>query len=672
MKKQFLLAIICVVVISFACACSGKTNESIEVSVLEIVSFDNHTNEQEENNAQELFKKHFEEFKKHVHEGEFEEAYYSAKEASDCGDFSRECLALFKDKENADELISVGYIYLLNDEPLKAAEAVADNGSEACKEFFSFVKDNSYLIEEYFIDAEGYEYMRSLEYDDYGRMTRQQVNGPDALIYRYGKNEVLKSWERDGKEEPEEYRRYDDNGNLVYTYKNGNETIYEYDENGRWIRSKAPNTGLIEQCEYDEAGNAVLEIHSDGTKTIKEYDDAGRCVKTAKESYLGTVVDETVYDDNGRIVKTIDGSTGFVSEYEYDESGNCIAEKYSDGSTKGYEYGKSGVLLKEWGTYYDSNSNKVTYESSHSYDKYGYETGWSETRSDGTYSVGKLVSDAFGEQIKHYSETAYPYQDDDLNIVTTDWEGTNKYHFFIKSKEEEQDKNLYQYVEDIVEGSRQFPVEEEEARNYDEKFSLVFDNLPCGNVGILEKNSFLYCYQFENITDKESVKLVYKKSKNASKAAVVYMAINGEEQLVGRIDVSDFNSDYTNDAIETSSFQQSGGIYAGSYYTKNDENIVSGVCAIKDFSAEKMSVEAEIGDGTVTSFSGGVRVTGLKDNYKKYEIAEDAVLIHFNDCSITYAFVTPELFERIFAYGYEYYIGLKNGKIVFLCPIFSA
>ena len=129
--------------------------------------------------------------------------------------------------------------------------------------------------------------------------------------------------------------------------------------------------------------------------TTYQYNDKGSL--TRKENYVegkqlteGIVVEEHEYDDKGREVKTItyntlDASSKFYTEKEYDDNGNLIAEPDATGEHKtSYNYSANNGSLRSEQL---PNGSKFAY----GYDTAGNLTAVSQSTEDGEENCNNTV-----------------------------------------------------------------------------------------------------------------------------------------------------------------------------------------------------------------------------------------------------------------------------------------
>ena len=157
------------------------------------------------------------------------------------------------------------------------------------------------------------------EYDNHHRTTRE-IN-PDGSITSY---------------------EYDDNNNLVQTNTNGEITKYKYDDFGNKTNVLYSDGSCEDFC-YDSFGE--LTWHRDRDNIVYEYirDNSGNLLEYKKG---GKTVYTQAFDSRGNLTKqTVFGGKPIITEYEYDDFGNCILKKEAYSRTK-YEYDSQNRITK--------------------------------------------------------------------------------------------------------------------------------------------------------------------------------------------------------------------------------------------------------------------------------------------------------------------------------------
>lgn len=157
---------------------------------------------------------------------------------------------------------------------------------------------------------------------------------------------------------------YDEKGNILSQIltMDGNVTRYDYtyDTNGRRIAADySAHDGVTVNYifDYDEAGNMSYVYYGESTGLVYEYyftyDEMGKTsreeVVSGDDRYIYDINRE--YDANGNEIRSYCAYDGMeeISEYTYDDKGNCTKYTYSqsDGTGFTYEY------------FYDENSNMI-------------------------------------------------------------------------------------------------------------------------------------------------------------------------------------------------------------------------------------------------------------------------------------------------------------------------
>ncbi|MCM1253847.1 MAG: hypothetical protein NC321_13585 [Clostridium sp.] len=179
------------------------------------------------------------------------------------------------------------------------------------------------------------------------------------------------------------HRRRESNGDIWY------QNEYEYDNNGRIVRSIAESELLCREYKYDEMGNMVKQTsyQLDGSLYMWSefiYNELGYQIKSIRYFADGSIydMDEYEYDESGNIINQVsydgNGSISYMNEYEYDKAGNCTKQiHYNESGIVGYwtegewnEAGKItkstegeilGEVLRQSEYTYDEMGNKIKY-----------------------------------------------------------------------------------------------------------------------------------------------------------------------------------------------------------------------------------------------------------------------------------------------------------------------
>ena len=182
------------------------------------------------------------------------------------------------------------------------------------------------------------------EYDTYGNVTKSTDADGSITVYTYDYKNKIADVVRN---QPVTMKTTDANGNTI---------SYEYDEQGR-----------------------ILKVIEDGSvKATYSYDNLQKDNDGTYESVV-----ETVTYANGGVAKTItNGSDQIISvkdetvsgnietTYEYDNNGQVICEKYSDGSGIKYDYDVDGYQIRK-STYDAIDSKNAAKVTEYTYDTEG-------------------------------------------------------------------------------------------------------------------------------------------------------------------------------------------------------------------------------------------------------------------------------------------------------------
>ncbi|MBQ7971987.1 MAG: hypothetical protein IJ291_00835 [Lachnospiraceae bacterium] len=188
--------------------------------------------------------------------------------------------------------------------------------------------------------------------------------------------------------------------------------------------SKTEEGNTVKTYEYDEKGNQIKRInYEDGELDItveSTYDEMGNLI-TEKTAMGETGIVRTftyAYDEDGnKIREEFDNGKeelndlNRVTEFTYDENGNCIYSKgeYADGSVSSVvnsEYDENGNLIKESSLYGFAMVPVVTtYE--YTYDYEGNIVKRVKKEDDGTETVDEYTYDENGNVLTHLEEGGY-------------------------------------------------------------------------------------------------------------------------------------------------------------------------------------------------------------------------------------------------------------------------
>ncbi|WP_394539614.1 hypothetical protein PRJ39_02970 [Lysobacter enzymogenes] len=164
--------------------------------------------------------------------------------------------------------------------------------------------------------------------------------------------------------------RYNEHGQIVELIDGrGNATVYEYDLDGRLIRTTSP-AGTVSTV-YDQAGQAIETVDARGVKTVFEYDPAGRVLTRTLDPNGLAIKTAYAYDAKGQLVRTTDPN-GSVTETRYDLRGQKIAVVVDAGEGRlnlatTFEYDALGRTVRTTA----GSGTSAAQVAEHQYDKAG-------------------------------------------------------------------------------------------------------------------------------------------------------------------------------------------------------------------------------------------------------------------------------------------------------------
>lgn len=217
----------------------------------------------------------------------------------------------------------------------------------------------------------------TFNYNDAGRIVEATDQAGVATVYTYDStNELLLS-------------ATDAEGTTSYTYNSdfaltsvtnpeGNQYLYEYDEQGRLIRESITDDAETYLYSYDSTGGITTTNATGATETIL-LNDQGRVSQF--QDALGNV-SQLYYDDAGNLIRLVDPNNT-TTDYAYDEEGNLISrvnplgerieftyeptfnglQSFTDAlnNTISYGYSERGNLISI--TYPDASSENFSYDA---------------------------------------------------------------------------------------------------------------------------------------------------------------------------------------------------------------------------------------------------------------------------------------------------------------------
>ncbi len=241
------------------------------------------------------------------------------------------------------------------------------------------------------------------EYDEYGRVTKQYVQGEGTFKFSYDvENKENKCTGPNGYVHT---IKYDSTYRIIEDTENGTKK-YSYDDNS-WLTEESDAEGNKTTYDYDSFGRITeIKYHDANAKTNHTekftYNSKGKMIENIGKTGAKT---SFFYDEKNRL-KSLKDNNGRELNYAYDSTGNVICEVHSDGGIKSYTYDTAGRKTSET----DENRNVTVYE----YDKAGRTlsvTGSDGSRISYTYSsAGKLLSETDAEgKTKKYNVNANGY-----------------------------------------------------------------------------------------------------------------------------------------------------------------------------------------------------------------------------------------------------------------------
>lgn len=165
-------------------------------------------------------------------------------------------------------------------------------------------------------------------------------------------------------------KRVLNDGKIVLTYDfDDNETLYEYDDNGKLIHKK----DHIEETWYDynSEGNLVEERNSWNGKTLYSYDNQGNVIH--EEEYAPEILldDFDMFDENIEEALTESGNSNSEiylfqeTWYKYNTNGKLIEKRDSCGEIEMYSYDDNGTLVyfkNNWGESWWNSKGELTHK----------------------------------------------------------------------------------------------------------------------------------------------------------------------------------------------------------------------------------------------------------------------------------------------------------------------
>lgn len=228
-----------------------------------------------------------------------------------------------------------------------------------------YEKQTVYLcVQEKMHNYEGGDFLKGYTYDEYGRKTEYfgiNADGTRSWVTEYSydeKGNLIE--ERTG--DSVNVMTYDEEGRILskvsyYKDEKGNETYYEYDDQGYVIAETR-----IERYSEEITYTFDITYNEDHTEATIEQFRNGEPNGVTEETYnaVGQVLRSTVRDANGNWKRS--------QSWEYDAAGNLLQEdNYSSSETQAdymtiYTYDENGLLVSKNVDYYYGYLLEFTYE----------------------------------------------------------------------------------------------------------------------------------------------------------------------------------------------------------------------------------------------------------------------------------------------------------------------
>ena len=161
-------------------------------------------------------------------------------------------------------------------------------------------------------------------------------DGKSIAFTRDKENRITKACDPNGNET---IYTYDGNGDLTSVTDSADRTVtFTYDKKHNLISITDPMGIAVARNEYDDDGRLIATIDADGNRMEYDYDVEGRR-ETVKDRNGNTTI--YIYDDNGNVLQTMD-AYGHKTTNTYDANNNLLSTKDANGNTTSYSYDSSG------------------------------------------------------------------------------------------------------------------------------------------------------------------------------------------------------------------------------------------------------------------------------------------------------------------------------------------
>ncbi len=138
-------------------------------------------------------------------------------------------------------------------------------------------------------------------------------------------------------------RRYQYDGGFLVREEDrkGDWFCFEYDSDGRCVRTWGQNEAFFRQLDYDPVGQRTRVTDSGGFVTVYEYDPRGVVTEASNADGHAWTFD---YNDSLDLVRECD-PLGSVWTKEYDDQGLLVAIEDGEGASESYEWDQRGRMI---------------------------------------------------------------------------------------------------------------------------------------------------------------------------------------------------------------------------------------------------------------------------------------------------------------------------------------
>ncbi len=174
-------------------------------------------------------------------------------------------------------------------------------------------------------------------------------DGKSITFTRDEEGRVVKTEDPSGKTITYEY---DKAGDLVSVTDAADRTVtFTYDKQHNLASITDPSGVAVARNEYDENGRLVATIDAEGNRTEYAHDVEGRTELITDRLGNKTLY---IYDDNGNVLSTTDAN-GNTTKSTYDSFGNVLTKTDANGNVTSYSYDENGNVT----TVTDASGNSV-------------------------------------------------------------------------------------------------------------------------------------------------------------------------------------------------------------------------------------------------------------------------------------------------------------------------